>query len=222
MNSIPTPSLGAAGSVAKSAVKPTTKATIAPAGPSPSRSTGGSDLISGKAIAAIAATTATHACRESASHWDRTHADGSHAAEHDAVGDADDGDKHAGHDRGGDQRRPDLHGLAVVGAGEESTRRGRRRRRSAARRRWRRRGSRRRRSYRDEQERDRRGQRSSRHLQPRRVEGAHQVEMHRLGRAQPLHHADGHREEGEVGRDQRLRQEPAEVGRPDWPVSSCR
>ena len=43
------------------------------------------------------------------------------------------------------------------------------------------------------------------HLPAAGVVGAHQIEMDRLGRAQALHHADGDREEGQVGRDQRLR-----------------
>ena len=42
--------------------------------------------------------------------------------------------------------------------------------------------------------------------------GAHEVEMERVGRAQALHHADGDREERQVGRDQRLGDEAAEIG----------
>ena len=46
-----------------------------------------------------------------------------------------------------------------------------------------------------------------------RIVGAHQVEIDRLGRAQPLHHADGDRKERQIGRDQRLRDQPGHADR---------
>ena len=48
-------------------------------------------------------------------------------------------------------------------------------------------------------------------LRARRRIGAHEVELQRIGRAEALDHADGHRKEREIGRDRGLRRDSGDV-----------
>ena len=119
-----------------------------------------------------------------------------------------------GQDRGREQRRPDLHGLAVIGAGQQPRAQaglgaGRQLGDDGA----------------DEADRDRdleAGEQERHRGRPAQLPeglpaagmvGAHQIELHRLRRGQALHHADRHREEAQIGRDQRLRHEALEADR---------
>ena len=121
---------------------------------------------------------------------------------------ADQHHQHHAEQRRHDQRRPDLHGLAVVGAAQQA--------RAEA-------GLRAGRQLADdgadqadgdgdfqagEQERRRgRPAQLAEHLRLAGAVGAHQVELQRIGRAQSLHHADGDREEAQIHRDDRLGQQ---------------
>ncbi len=129
-----------------------------------------------------------------------------------SLGEADDPDEDGREDRRGKQRRPDLQGLAVIGAGEQpradpGLRPGRQLRDDRPDERDRDRDLEAR-----EQERHRGGQAQlPQHLGGRRRPGAHEVALDRVRRGQPLHHADRHRKEAQIGRDQRFRQQPAQA-----------
>ena len=143
-----------------------------------------------------------------------------HAPRDQPLGDADEVTSSAASTRADDQRRPDLDRLAVIGAGEQlradaGDGAGRQLADDGADQAG---GDRD--LHRGEQERQRgRPAQLPERLRRRGAVGAHQVEMDRIGRAQALHHADRDREEGEIGRDQRLGDEAAEsVGSCIWPV----
>ena len=142
----------------------------------------------------------------------RPHAGKRHALEGDAADDVDERDQRARQRRGDEQRRPDLHRLAVIGAGEQAGAEAAvlalrhlgddgadERRRGAD-------------LHAGEEERQARRRAQLAHdLRGRRRIGAQEIELQRLGRAQALDHADGDREEAEIGGDHRLRRDAADV-----------
>ena len=129
-----------------------------------------------------------------------------------ARGEPDEADERRRKRGGGEQRRPDLHGLAVIGAGQQARAeaavlalghlgdhrpdQGRRGADLHA-------G--------EEERRARRRAQLDEGLRRRRRIGAHEIELQRIGRTQTLDHADGDREEREIGGDHRLGREPGDV-----------
>ena len=124
---------------------------------------------------------------------------------HQPFGEAHQPDQEACKDGREDQRRPDLDGLAVVGADQQLG--------ADARLRTGRQftddGADQARRHADLHRGEEVGHGDGRAQQPQRLRGcrtvgAHQVELEHFGAAQALHHAHRHREETEVGRDHRL------------------
>ncbi len=129
-----------------------------------------------------------------------------------ALGDADEHDQPAGKNGGGKQRRPDLHRLPIIGAGEQTGAQAV----AAAGGKFTDDGA-------DEAGGDadlHRGEEIGQRDGPAQLDealpaggavGAHEVELDALGRAEALDHADDDREEAEIGRDQRLGDQPGDA-----------
>ena len=127
-------------------------------------------------------------------------------------GDADQPDQRRRQRRGREQRRPDLHRLPIIGAGEQPRAeaavlalrhfgddRADQRRRGAD-------------LHAGEEEgRARRRAQLEERLRAGRRIGAHEVELQRIGRAEALHHADRDRKEREIGGDRRLGRDAGDV-----------
>ena len=113
---------------------------------------------------------------------------------------------------GGEQSRPDLHRLAIIGAREQP----RAQAAVLALRHFRDHRADQRRGGADlhagEEERRARGRAEFQEgLRAGRRIGAHEIELQRIGRAEALHHADGDREERQIGGDRRLWRDAGDV-----------